>query len=107
MGPCGPLVGLGAPLWPPGTSKSSFFRPFRVPLAPLWAPRGAIWIPLGVILGTFVCQKSCFLPCDVQAHFLHHFGCFLEHFGSVLGVFWVELGFQIVLDLEKALYAQT
>ena len=60
MGPCGPLVGLGAPLWPPGTSKSRLFGPFRVPLAPLWAPRGAFWTPLGVILGTFVCPKSCF-----------------------------------------------
>ena len=57
MGPCGPLVGLGAPLCPPGTSKSRLFGPFRVPLGSLWAPRGAIWAPLGVILATFVCQK--------------------------------------------------
>ena len=108
MGPCGPLLGLGALLWATGTSKSRLFGHIGLPLGSLWAARGAIWTPLGVVLGTFVCQKSSFF-CHVMSRptFCIILGCFLEYFGSILGVIWVELEFQIAFDLEKSSYTRT
>ena len=108
MGSCGPVVDLGAPLWPPGTSKSQLFGPFRVPLGPLWAPRGAIWTPIGGHFGDLCVSKiDFFYHVMSRPTFCIILGCFLEHFGSIWGVFWVELGCQIAFDLEKSSYTQT
>ena len=50
------------------------------------APFGPHW---GSFLGRLCVKNRVFLPCDVQAHFLHHFEVlfktFWKHFGSVLG----------------------
>ena len=69
---------------------------FLDPLGSLWPARGVIWAPLGTFWGRLYAKNRVFLPCDLQTHFLHHFGV---HFGSILGVIWVELGFNIALDL--------
>ena len=75
----------GAPVGHRYLKKSTFWT--------LWAPFGRPVGSFGLLWGTFwgrLCVKNrVFLSCDLQAHFLHHFGvlftAFWEHFGSDLG----------------------
>ena len=81
------------------------------PLGSLWGPFGRPVVPFGLPWGSFLgrlCVKNrVFLPCDVQAHFLHHFRMLFKAFWKHFGMIWVELGFQIAFDLEKCSYTQT
>ena len=79
----------GAPVPPRYLKKSTFWTLSGSCGVPLSAPWGHLG-PLGGHSGDVcVSTNRVFLPCDVQAHFLHHFGmlfrAFWEHFGSVLG----------------------
>ena len=79
----------GAPVGHRYLKKSTFWTHW----APFGVPLGGPWGHLDSLGGRFgdVCVSKIefFLPCDVQAHFLHHFGVlfrvFWEHFGSDLG----------------------
>ena len=92
MTPCGPLVGLRALMGPTGASKSRLFAAPGLHLGSLWAARGVIWTPFGELFGTFACKKASFLPCDVQAHFLHHFGRLFTPFWWYFGELFDGLG---------------
>ena len=81
----------GAPVAPKHLKKSTFWTLSGAFGPPLGAPWRHLDF-LGVILGTFR-PTFCW--------------CFLKHFERMLAVFWVELEFQIALDLEKSSYTQT
>ena len=97
----------GAPMAPRYLKKSTFWTLPGSFGGPLGAPWGHL-DPLGGHFGD-VCVSKIEFFYHVMSRLIFCFilGCFLEHFGSILGVFWVELGCQIAVDLEKSSYAQT
>ena len=97
----------GAPVAPRYLKKSTFWT-LSGSFGP---PLGAPWRHLDPLGGHFgdVCVSKIVFFYHVMSRltFCLILECFLEYVGSILGVFWVELGFQIAVDLEKSSYAQT
>ena len=97
----------GAPV-PPRYLKKLTFWTLSDAFGP---PLGAPWRHLDPLGGHFwdVCVSKIVFFYHVMSRltFCLILGCCLEYFGSILGVFLVELGFQIAVDLEKSSYAQT
>ena len=97
----------GAPVAPRYLKKSTFWTlsgSFGVPLGTPWGHLGSLGGHFGDVC---VSKIEFFYHVMSRPTFYFILGCFLELFGSILGVFWVELGCQIALDLEKSSYTQT
>ena len=102
------LEATGAPQGPP-----------EVHMVPFGKDLASFWSEIGHILDVFwtIWDQPWTLSTNTKSFFFYHvmsrptfciiLGCFLEHFGSILGVFWVELRLQIAVELEKSSYTQT
>ena len=72
--------------------KVDFLQPLGSIWDPFGRPVGSFGLPLGSFLARLRAKKASFLPCDVQAHFLHHFGRLFTPFWWYFGELFDGLG---------------